>query len=186
MHADPSTRRGGIAALAALAAAALACAGGGGPGALPDEFAWEQTAAEQTSSLSGENLAQARLEMQRAQRDLRHYFHTLRDLRGRSDSGSFNLFSSYLVAYLGLQLDPLLEGDWQSRHPELMALDANLRFAKAQILVEMRDSGQVQDVIDEIEGRFAGRENMLVEFPIGSQKSLGEALQALRDGKWKG
>lgn len=186
MRIIQSARRGGIAALAALTAAALGCAGASGPESLSDEFAWEETAAEHTSPLSGENLAQARLEMQRAQRDLRHYFHTLRDLRSRTESSSYNLFSSYLAAYLGLQLDPLLAGDWQSRHPELMALDANLRFAKAQILVEMRDAGQVQDVIDELESRFAGRENMLVEFPIGSQKSLGDALQALRNGKWKG
>ncbi len=186
MRRSPIPPRGRLAGLALLAALGLACAGGSGFESVPEEFAWEETAAEHTSPLSGENLAQARLEMQRAQRDLRHYSHTLRDLRSRADHGSYNLFSSYLAAYLGLQLDPMLAGDWQSRHPELMALDANLRFAKAQILVEMRDTGRVQDVIEEIELRFTGRENMLVEFPIGSQRSLGDALKALRDGKWKG
>jgi hypothetical protein len=179
-------RSAGCTLFTALAATALGCAGTGTTAEVPDEFAWEETAAEETSPLSGENLAQARVEMQRAQRDLRHYFQTLRDLRDRSDPGSYNLFSSYLAAYLGLQLDPLLAGDWQSRHPELMTLDANLRLAKAQILGEMRDTGRVQEIIDDLEARYAGRENLLVEFPIGNQRMLGKALKALRDGKWNG
>jgi hypothetical protein len=179
-------RSAGCTLFTALAATALGCAGTGTTAEVPDEFAWEETAAEETSPLSGENLAQARVEMQRAQRDLRHYFQTLRDLRDRSDPGSYNLFSSYLAAYLGLQLDPLLAGDWQSRHPELMTLDANLRLAKAQILGEMRDTGHVQEIIDDLEARYAGRENLLVEFPIGNQRMLGKALKALRDGKWNG
>ena len=65
-----------------------------------------------------------------------------------------------------------------------MALDANLRFMKAQLLSNMRYPRKVQESIDDIEDRFEGRENMLVEYPVGEQRSLGEALDLLRDQKW--
>jgi hypothetical protein len=65
-----------------------------------------------------------------------------------------------------------------------MALDANLRFMKAQLLANMRYTRKVQDSIDDIEKRFEGRENMLVEYPVGEQRALGEALEILRDQKW--
>jgi hypothetical protein len=74
--------------------------------------------------------------------------------------------------------------EWQSSHPEVMALDANLRFMKAQLLSNMRYPRKVQESIDDIEGRFEGRESMLVEYPVGEQRALGEALEMLRDQKW--
>ena len=80
----------------------------------------------------------------------------------------------------------LLSGEWQSRHPELTALDANLRFAKAELLVALRMPRRAQAVMDEIEVRFQGREDMLVDYPFGEQRSLGEGLQMLRDRKWRG
>ena len=43
---------------------------------------------------------------------------------------------------------------------------------------------KVQESIDDIEDRFEGRESMLVEYPVGEQRSLGEALDMLRDQKW--
>jgi hypothetical protein len=67
-----------------------------------------------------------------------------------------------------------------------MALDANLRFMKAQLLADMRYPRRVQQVIDDIQIRFEGRENMLVEYPIGEQRALGEALEMLREQKWQG
>ena len=69
---------------------------------------------------------------------------------------------------------------------ELMALDANLRFAQADVLIQMRDPRRVERVIEEIERRFEGRGSMLVEYPLGSQGTLSEGVKRLRDNKWRG
>ena len=40
------------------------------------------------------------------------------------------------------------------------------------------------DSIEDIEARFMGREGMLVEYPVGEKRPLGEALDMLADQKW--
>jgi hypothetical protein len=67
-----------------------------------------------------------------------------------------------------------------------MALDANLRLAKAEVLIQMRSPQRVQDVLDELEKRYRGREDMLVEFPIGKQGTLRDGMKRLSDRKWRG
>ena len=67
-----------------------------------------------------------------------------------------------------------------------MALDANLRLAKADVLVRMHETRRAQSTIDEIRKRFSGRESLLVEYPIGGQTTLKQALQSLEDRKWRG
>jgi hypothetical protein len=94
------------------------------------------------------------------------------------------LLDSFLDQYMGTHLDGLLRPVWQSSHPEVMALDANLRFMKAEILTQMRYTRRVQESIDDIEDRYMGRESMLVEYPVGEQRALGEALEMLRERKW--
>jgi hypothetical protein len=80
----------------------------------------------------------------------------------------------------------MLRAKWQSVHPELAALDASLRFAKAELLIRMRYPRRVQKMIDDIERRFEGRPDLLVEYPLGRQGTLGEGLELLKDRKWKG
>ena len=82
--------------------------------------------------------------------------------------------------------DPLLAGEWQSRHPELNAIDANVRFAKAELLIQLGETRRAQAVMDEIERRFHGREDMLVDYPFGDHRALGEGLELLRNRKWRG
>jgi hypothetical protein len=142
------------------------------------------TAAEEEAPLGGEALARRRLDLARAWRDLLHFDETMRSLVDRRDSRSVAILDGYLAQYMGQHLDPLLQPRWQSTHPEVMALDANLRFMKAQILADMRYPRRVQKAIDDIQIRFEGRENMLVEYPVGEQRSLGDALELLRDHKW--
>jgi hypothetical protein len=142
------------------------------------------TAAEEEAPLGGEALARRRLDLARAWRDLLHFDETMRSLVDRRDSRSVAILDGYLAQYMGQHLDPLLQPRWQSTHPEVMALDANLRFMKAQILSNMRYPRRVQQTIDDIQVRFEGRENMLVEYPVGEQQSLGKALELLRDHKW--
>jgi hypothetical protein len=122
--------------------------------------------------------------MQRAQRDVVHYHATLLSLNRRRDKNGQVLFRGFLEAYLGTHLDPMLRGDWQSRHPELAALDANLRFAKAELLILMRETNRAQREIEEISQRYEGRGDMLVAYPIGGQGTLSEGLEILRNRKW--
>jgi hypothetical protein len=177
----------------ALAAtcAALACAAGLGSGCVvthkaPADLLPEASAAEASAPLGGEALFQRKREMQRAHADLIHCDATLASLKHRRDKNGLTLFSRFVHGYLGTHVDPMLAGEWQSRHPELTALDANLRFAKTELLIQLGLRRQVQIEIEEIQRRFAGREDMLVDYPFGEQRALGEALDLLRTDKWRG
>lgn len=181
-----ATMRRGERARALIALLALALAACASTREQPLDLLDRESAAEENTPLGGEALAQRKREMQRAQRDLAHFHATLESLGHRRDRNGSLLFSAFLDAYLGEHLDPLLRGEWQSRHPELLGIDVNLRLAKAAVLVRMRDPRRVQGVIDEIERRFAGRESMLVEYPLGAQNTLGDALRMLRERKWRG
>jgi hypothetical protein len=173
--------RGGLAA--AACAALFACAG---QTEFQDVLALEPTAAEQSTPLGGPALALRKQEMRRAHRDMLQFHTTLESLQQRKERNGMMLFSQFLDAYMGMHLDPLLQNEWQSRHPELMALDANLRLAKAEVLIQMHSPQRVQDVINELKKRYAGREDMLVEFPIGKQGTLRDGLKRLGDRKWRG
>lgn len=171
-------------ALRALALAAivpfLACAGGGEP----DFEAMEAASSVEEAPLGGEALAQRRMDLDRAWRDLMHFEATMESMVDRKDSRSVALLDGFLDEYMGTHLAALLRPQWQSSHPEVMALDANLRFLQAELFAEMRYTRRVQASIEDIENRFLGREGMLVEYPRGEQRPLGEALQMLRDRKW--
>jgi hypothetical protein len=170
--------------LVGLLAAALA-----GCASAPDPmraFAGEETIEEQSTPLGGSALAQRRREMERAYGDLVHQRATLLDLRRRDDGNGSMLFGSFLEAYLARHLAPMLRSEWQSRHPELMALDASLRLLEAELRVELRDPSRVQEGLDEIARRFAGRESLLVDYPVGEQTPLGAAVEGLRKRKWRG
>jgi len=92
----------------------------------------------------------------------------------------------FLDAYIDRHLNPLLRSEWQSRHPELSALDASLRLVEAEVFVELRDTGRVQEALDEVARRFQGRETLLVDYPVGQQTQLGAAIESLRKRKWRG
>ena len=152
----------------------------------PPDLLPGDTAAEDSAPLGGEALTQRKLEMRRAYADMIHFDATLATLHHRRDKNGLVLFSRFLDTYLGVHVDPLLAGQWQSRHPELDSLDANLRFAKAELLVQLRSPRRAQAVMNEIQRRFEGRENMLIDYPFGEQRPLGEGLELLRDRKWRG
>lgn len=141
-------------------------------------------AAADEGPLGGEALAQRRMDLDRAWRDLLHFEATMESLVDRKDSRSVALLDGFLDEYMGRHLAGLLRPQWQSSHPEVMALDANLRFMQAEILAQMRYTRRVQVAIEDIQARFTGRESMLVEYPVGEQRPLGEALDMLRDRKW--
>jgi hypothetical protein len=153
---------------------------------LPPGLLEENAAAEENAPLGGEALTQRKLEMKRAYKDLEHFHVTFQSLHQRKDRNGLILFSEFTGTYIGAHLQPMLRNEWQSEHPEVMGLDANLRFIQAEVLMQMNDPAAVQSAIDEIERRYKGRENMLVDYPIGDQSPLGQAIQVLRDRKWRG
>ncbi len=174
----------GLLALATLLAlGTTACVIGRGA---PADLLPDHSLAEASAPLGGEALLQRKSEMRRVLSDMTHFAATLESLHHRKDRNGLVLFSRFLDAYLGLHIDPLLSSEWQSRHPELTGLDANLRFAKADLLVQLRMPRRAQAVMDEIELRFRGREDMLVDYPFGQQRSLREGLEILRERKWRG
>ena len=176
-----TTRNGWISGLFLLIA--LGCASA--PPA-NEEFAPDRSAAEESVPLGGDALAQKKTDMERSLRDLMHFHRTLSSLSGRRDKNGFSNFAEFVDAYLGTHVDPMLSGRWQSRHPEVMALDANLRLMKAEIFIVLRDTGRVQRTIEDISARYDRRQKMLVEFPNGEQGTLAEGLERLKQDKWRG
>lgn len=157
-----------------------------GPGH-PETVSFDAPAeVQETAPLGGEGLALRKRDLRRSHRDMSNYHTTLMSLHARKDRNGLVMFNRYLDAYMHTHLAPMLEAEWQSRHPELMALDANLRLATADVLVRMRETRRAQATINEIRRRFAGRESLLVEYPIGDQTTLEKALLSLEQRKWRG
>ena len=136
--------------------------------------------------LGGEALQQRKHDLDRAYRDMVHFHSTMQSLADRRDSRSLAAFDRFVEAYMGTHLDPLIASEWQSAHAELMARDASLRFMKAEMLIQMRFPRRVQRVRDEIERRYGNQLDLLIDYPVGEQGTLGRGLKILKDRKWRG
>jgi hypothetical protein len=136
--------------------------------------------------LGGEALQQRKHDLNRAYRDMVHFQTTMQSLIDRHDSRSLASFDHFVEAYMGTHLEPLLASQWQSGHAELMARDASLRFMQAELLIQMRYPRRVQEVRNEIESRYEGQHDLLIEYPVGKQGTLGRGLEILKDRKWRG
>lgn len=167
-----------------LALLAVGCAGD--PDIPRDLLAAETAAREEHTPLGGDALDQRRRDMRRAKRDMVHFQVTLESLVARNDRNGQIQLSGFLDAYMGTHLEPLLRSEWQSRHPELAAVDATLRLVKAELLMHMRETRRMQRELDELSRRFEGRGDMLVEYPVGQQVTLEKAIEILRERKWRG
>ena len=158
------------------------CAFDGGD---PNELLTRDLSTESTP-LGGNSLSQHKREMQRAYRDLIHFHATLEGLQQHRDRNGLVLFRKFVDAYMGRHLEPMLGREWKSEHPEILGTDANIRLLQAQLLMELREPQRMQWVLDEIERRFAGRGDILVDYPIGQQSTLKEAMEILAKRKWRG
>lgn len=147
------------------------------------ETHWLGTApvAEETAPLAGAALEQRKQQMVRAQRDLSHFQTTLESLYYRDDRDGLRRMARFADNYLTTHVDRLLAHEWQSRQPEVAVIDANLRLAKADVLLRMDQNERAGHVLDELDRRFGRRGDMLIEHPLGTQRTLGEALKLLRD-----
>ena len=115
-----------------------------------------------------------------------HIQRTMQSLIDRNDGRALSELDRFVDRYMGVHLDPLLRAEWQSSHPELMARDASLRFLQAEVLIQMRYPRRVQIVREEIERRYQGQKDLLIEYPIGKQGTLEHSLEVLATRKWKG
>ena len=140
---------------------------------------------DKSAPLGGNALAEHRGEMRRASRDLANFHGTLVGLRQRRDAVGHRHFKHFVDAYMAEHLDPMIAREWQSEHPALAGIDANLRVMKAALLIQMGEPYRVQPVIDELARRFLGRSRILVTYPSGVQVSIKKAIEILQDRKWR-
>ncbi len=177
-----TTRRISIAAACALAAALCACASGGYAPA-PSALALGQSSGEDASPLAGATLDHRRRLLERRFDDLAEIADALDQSDLRGEKAAVVQLRRFADAYVGMHVDPLLAETWQSRHPELFALDAALRLRNADLLARMDASDRARRALREIEELYSGRMDMLVEFPSGVRRSLRESLRDVREGR---
>ena len=149
-----------------------------------DPLLGPRLSADSEAPLGGAALAQRRLELESAVRDLVQFQDTLATLRQRSDAEGHILFRNFVDAYLQDRLVPILERPTQSDHPELSGVDLQLRVMAAETLIQMGAPIRAQRAMNEIARRYDGRMALLVEYPLGEAHSLEEALEILQDRRW--
>ena len=164
-----------------LAGALVATLGCASNTSLTKDFGKAEKSAEESGPTGGPSLDQRRENMQRMYKDLVHFRTALRDAQERGDRSTVNSLGFFMESYMNMHLDPLLDGEWQSRHPELWGMDADLRLAKADVLIRMNDTSRASKTLDELSERYKGRDDMLVHYPLGSESQLGKAIKTLRE-----
>jgi len=153
------------------------------PAAWPAE---EATGRANEAPLGGEALSQRKQDLSRALGDLGAFNRTLTSLIERRDDRGIDAMDPFVRGYFGQHLDALIRPEWTSDHPEVAAIDANLRFMKAELLIQLRHTREVQRVLDDIRQRYEGRGQMLVEYPLGEQTTIMKAIEKLKSRKWNG
>ena len=169
-----------VGALAAL----LGCASD--DGARPSLDLDAELPKDVNTPLGGVSLSQRRLELVRTQADMGHFLATLDSLQLRRDQNGQVLFKGFVDEYLGTHVDPMLKTDMHSKQPELAGLDATIRLLEAEMLTKLRSPARAQKTIDELERLYKGREDMLVDWPIGKKTTLEKAMRLFDDQKWRG
>lgn len=164
--------------LAGCAALALGCAT---DERIADDWVAKASAREASAPLGGEALEQRKLELARSYRDLGHFLKTLDGLHRRADRNGLVMFGEFADFYVSKHVIPMLEPEWQSRHPEVASLDANARFAVAAVWAKIGSSSSASRMLDEIDRRYKGRGEMLVGYPVGGESTLRDALAHLRE-----
>lgn len=174
---NPTKSKSARLAAIAMLATLWACAS---PWTGTDYYEPQAKLTEADAHLEGEALEQRKDQMRRAHRDLVSLHETARSLRRHRSLNDIRVFESFIDPYFEDHVQALLSED-EGWHSELALLDANLLFAQAAVLVELREKRRVGGVIREIARRFVGMETMLVEYPIGEQSTLAHALIDLRE-----
>ena len=135
---------------------------------------------ESQSHLAGAELDQRARRMERAHRDLIEFHAALVTLQRRDDRAGIESFVDFIEPYLADHVDDQLSARGDAWNDELVTLDANLLFAKAEILRELDDYWGLQSVLREIRARYGDQNDLLVEYPFGEQNTVASALRSLR------
>jgi hypothetical protein len=182
MAAKESTMSSRIGAAFAIAACALVSAGCMSDERIADDWMAKASKGEASAPLGGEALSQRKLDLDRTYRDLGHFLTTIDGLHRRNDRAGLVQFTEFADFYVAKHVIPMLEPEWQSRHPEVSTLDANARFAVAALWAKIGASYSSERMLDEIEKRYKGRGEMIVGYPIGSESTLRDAVKRMREG----
>ena len=167
-----------------LMAAALAGALGGCASYVPVPL--EDVESTRISKpLGGETLAEIHREMQRTHDDLVRHLKTLDSMNLRGDDDGFVLFKTFFYGYMDDHVEPLLAKDWTSHHPALGGLDAGIRFVAIEVLSKLDSPHRAEALIDDVKLRFRGREDLMVDYPVGKRSKLDKALELVEDEYWR-
>lgn len=146
----------------------------------------EAELARTSKPLGGQTLAEQHSAMARTRADLVRHLKTLDSMRLRGDSNGLVLFETFIDDYMDEHVDPLLARDWTSSHPELAGLDAGIRLVSIELLSKLRSPNRAQSMIDDMKLRYRGREDVMVEYPVGKRTPLTNALEIVEDANWRG
>ena len=67
---------------------------------------------------------------------------------------------------------------------KLEGLDAEMRLLEAELLMRLEHRSDAERVLDEVDRRFAHRSDLVVNYPVGKQSSLTEAVRIARAPRW--
>jgi hypothetical protein len=180
MPAKESTMAAKIRAAFWIAGCAALWAGCMSDERIADDWMAKASKSEASAPLGGEALTQRKLDLDRTYRDMTHFLTTIDGLHRRNDRAGLVQFTEFADFYVAKHVIPMLEPEWQSRHPEVSTLDANARFAVAAMWAKIGASYSSDAMLDEIERRYKGRGEMLVGYPIGSESTLRDAVARMR------
>jgi hypothetical protein len=135
--------------------------------------------------LGGETLAEIRREMQRTHGDLVRHLRTLDSMLLRGEDDGLQLFKDFFYGYMDDHVEPLLAKDWTSHHPEIGGLDAGIRFVAIEVLAKLESPHRAEALIDDLKLRFRGKQDLLVDYPVGRRTKLEKALELVEDEYWR-
>ncbi len=147
-----------------------------------DYYQAQPVATEADRQVSGEALAQRKQSLRRVHRDLKSIHATAESLRRHRELEGIAAFEGFVHPYFREHVEPLLD-EADGWHPELQLLQANLLFAQAAVLIELRDTARLSNLTRRIGKRFQGKKNLLIEYPLGKESTLEHALRDLSRGR---
>ena len=165
---------------------AIALAGALGGCASYEPVPLEDVEMSQASTpLGGETLAEMHRELQRTRDDIARTLKTLDSMLLRDDEDGIQLLKDSFYRYMDDHVEPLLAKDWTSHHPALGGLDAGIRFVAIEVLSKLESPHRAEALIDDVKLRFRGREDLMVDYPIGHRSNVTKALELVEEQYWR-
>ncbi len=132
------------------------------------------------TQLSGEALSQRKYSMRRIRRDLGSFRQTLEQLERHGKATGIDRFEQFVRPFIEMRVDPLIQADDPTSHPELRPFRAELLLSKAVLMHAMEDPREVKRTIGRLEKEFASMTSMLVLYPTGEAVTLEQSIALLR------